>query len=128
MQVDIRHQDRSMFTLAEGDLLPAINQKIKDDYVIDYVQMALRVIDMVDADVLRTVAYLARNERAANVFFTGSMNLDVWIEAYAIDRAQTRFVRIGFYLSDIWNLCSDNQDEFRKKMFILEYLPKEAQQ
>ena len=63
MQVDIRHQDRPMFTLAEGDLLPAINQKIKDDYVTDYVQMALRVIDMVDADALRTVAYLARNER-----------------------------------------------------------------
>lgn len=60
----------------------------------------------------KATATIAKNCRASNAFTDNSHDFDVWIEA----TAQTRdgFCIIGACLTDIWNLCGDNDAEIAK--------------
>lgn len=66
-------------------------------------------------------AQIARNSRVWNAYGEHSGKLDVWLEANFYDPYDGFFV-VGAYLTDIWNLSSDNATEIKSHMYIRHYV------
>ena len=128
MKVIIEKESREYFTVAEMD---AAKQLVKDCRENDsmkpseYAEMAIICAfnnNTYGLKVLEASAKVARNERVFDRFFEGSKRLDVWIEATAKVNIDC-FAEIGFYLSDVWEIGADQEEDkyFRNKCYIQEY-------
>jgi hypothetical protein len=56
-------------------------------------------------------AEIAKNMRVMDAFADGSGNLDVWISCYIF--GETICGEFGAYITDLWNISSNNKDEIR---------------
>lgn len=128
MEAIIKQEDRAYLTMAEGDLLPKINMKIREEDIIENCRFALSVLGMSpNSAIYKRDAYLKKNMYANDSFFEGSGLLDVWIECTAFDELAHRFVRCGIYLTDIWSYVDKN--DLLEHMWVEDYeLKEEVQQ
>ena len=126
MKVKFTAEAKKYITVAEmPHVRRIINEMREDDSLKDYAEMAARVAsrDWNDFEILKADAEISRNCRAHNNYHEGSGNLDIWLTIYAYN-AYKGFYNIGVYLSDIWQLTSDNGEEIRSHMYIAEYTRK----
>ena len=127
MEAIIKQEDRAYLTMAEGDLLPQMNMKIREEDIIEDCRFVLGVLGMSSNSVIyQKEASLKRNCLANDSFFDGSKDLDIWIECAAFDELAHRFVRCGAYLTDIWSYVDKN--DFLEHMWVENYELKEEAQ
>lgn len=120
MEAIIKQEDREWLTLAESDLLPKMNMKIREEDIVEDCRFTLGVLGMSPNSVIyQKKAYLKRNAFANDSFFDGSKNLDIWIECSAFDELAHRFVRCGIYLTDIWSYV--NKNDLLEHMWVEDY-------
>ncbi len=122
MKVKITEDSKKILTL---DLMPKVREIIRDmredDYMTEYCQRAVRLVSpWSDAEILKADASIMKNSRVWDYYSNGSKDLDIWIECYGFVPLEG-FYRIGFYLSDIWELGNDNKEEIKSHFYIDAY-------
>jgi hypothetical protein len=117
MKITITTDMKKVLTISEMPIVRQVIESLKDDNSLkDYAKMAAGLAACGSVEkVLECSAEIAKNCRADNNFFVGSSDLDVWITFTAY--TSEGFVMGGAYLTDIWNIGSDDY-EIRKHMFV----------
>lgn len=122
MKVKFTKESKAITRVSE---LPNVNEVIKyfkeDEEGTGnwYFETAARLAGGSSMKVLKSSAEIARNARAWDRY-GNSADFDVWCNVYAFD-PMVGFYEIGFYISDLWELTSDNADEIKSHMYIREY-------
>lgn len=122
MKVRLDKEEKKYITLDEAPLVREIITDMKEDESTpaDYAGYAIAAAydnRTYSIEVLKASAKIAKNARAWNVLNAHSKTLDVWIEATAYVNGD-EFIMIGAYLSDIWQISVDNQQELASHMYI----------
>lgn len=119
MRVKLEKNYKDIYTI--GDLERAreiINYEKEDEMSIkDWVEYAVREAlkntnDYV-TEILKAEAHTAKNYRAWNTYTDTSKDMDVWVRGVA--ETSKGFIKIGAYLSDIWQTGAT---DYADKMFI----------
>lgn len=106
MKVIMNRDCRRFFTLEDMDRAKMVINIEKDDLETakGWAELALNEALRNKGDyvreVLKATAETAKNCRAWNVYAEGTEDMDIWVEATA--ETANGFVKIGAYLSDIW--------------------------
>ena len=122
MKVSISKESRRFISLAEAPIAQRIVKDLKEDEssAAEYATLAINAAcEGHCVKVFEAKAVIAKNCRAYGAYFDDSGNLDVWVEATA--QTSYGFCIIGAYLSDIWNLDGDNNDEMAGRMYIRQF-------
>ena len=122
MKVKIRKEDRRF--LQEHIAEHMIDCLAQEDASkpADMAEMAIREIlkgtdDSVSREsILSAKARVALNCRIQDLYFEGSEDYDVWIEATA--RTAEGFIEVGAYLSDIWQIGALEAGELRRRAWV----------
>ena len=122
MKVAFTKEAKEIITLAQAPEAKKVIEYMKDDTGLkDYAEMAARVAGGNDSyEILKATAEIALNADNYDVFWQGSGHLDVYLKIYAFN-AYKGFFDIGVYLSDVWQICGDNTDEIKSRMYINHY-------
>lgn len=125
MKVTLLKEDKKLITLADAPIVRQIIADMKEDEFTpsDYADIAIRAAydgNAYGIEVLKASAKISTNCRAWNVFNENSGRLDVWINATAYVNGN-EFIMIGAYLSDIWQITSDNALEIASNMYIRKF-------
>ena len=128
MKVRITKEAKQWLTLAEAPAANAIVRDMKEDEwsVAEYAKMAVNCIGNAIGKeynwcsrVLESDAEISGNARIWNAYSEDSGRLDVWINFTA--RTYDGFIEGGAYLTDIWNIAGDNQEELASHMYYRRY-------
>ena len=112
----------------------------KETFTINDVEQMKKVIDHYNKDDPEAVKYAiesleslfkgkaitneaeaALNSRIYNAHETNSGNVDIWITATIYSDFESKFYIVGAYITDIWNITGDNNDEIKSYMYIREF-------
>ena len=119
MKVKLEKNYKDHYTLSDLERARfIINYEKEDEYTVkDWAEYALREALKGKFDWLREVlkaeARTAKNCRAWNLYSDDSADMDVWIDATA--ETSYGFIKVGAYLSDIWQTGAT---EYQDKMYI----------
>lgn len=119
MRVKLEKNYKDIYTI--GDLERArevINYEKEDemsikDWVEYAVREALKNTNDYAVEILKAEAHTAKNCRAWNTYSDTSEDMDVWVNGVA--ETSEGFIKIGAYLSDIWQTGAI---DYTDKMFI----------
>lgn len=121
MKIKLTQEYKKYITVAEMPTVREIIADMKEDSstIEDYAEMAIQVAydGIAYSEILKASASIAKNCRIWNAYNNHSENLDVYIEATAYVNGD-EFIIIGAYLSDIWQIDSDNRKEIASNMYI----------
>ena len=121
MKVKLTQEYKKYITVAEMPTVREIISDMKEDLstVEEYAEMAIQAAydGIAYSEILKASASIAKNQRAWNAYSDHSETLDVWIEATAYVNGN-EFIMIGAYLTDIWQIGSDNRKEIASHMYI----------
>lgn len=126
MKVKVTKEAKNFLTVAE---MPVVNQMIaemKDDEntAKDYAIYAARLITGDNAtEIISATAEIERNYRVYNQYGEDSGNLDIWIDFRAFSDWKNCFIIGGAYLSDICQICGDQEinEELKTQMYIRKF-------
>jgi len=119
MRVKLEKNYKDHYTIGDLERAKAIIAFEKEDEMTikgwtEYaVGEALKGTDDYFVETLKAEARTAKNYRAWNLYNEESQDMDVWLEATAETRKG--FIKIGAYLSDIWQTGAI---DYADKMFI----------
>lgn len=122
MKVKIRKEDRRFLQEHIAEHMVDIMAQEDSSKPSEVAEMAIREIlkgtdDWVSREsILSTKARVARNCRIQDLYFEGSEDYDVWIEATA--RTAEGFIVLGAYLSDIWQIGALEDGELRRRAWV----------
>lgn len=122
MKVRLTSEYKKYITLAEAPKVRAMIADLKEDESTpaDYIRYAISAVydgKSFNVEVLKAEAEIAKNCRCWNAYAEDSENLDVWIDATAyVNRDE--FLIIGAYLTDIWQITSDNMKEIASHFYV----------
>lgn len=122
MKVIMSEDSKRAVSVSELPAAKKIIQYMKEDSetAADYAASAVRALCGCCDEVFKASAEIAKNGRVYDAYASGSGNLDVWINFIA--RADSReIVEGGAYLTDIWNITGDENDEIKEHAFLLRY-------
>lgn len=121
MKIKLTQEYKKYITVAEMPTVREIITDMKEDSstIEDYAEMAIQAAydGIAYSEILKASASIAKNCRVWNAYNNHSENLDVYIEATAYVNGD-EFIIIGAYLSDIWQIGSDNRKEIASNMYI----------
>jgi hypothetical protein len=121
MKVAITNESKKCITMEE---IKTVKELIKSMKEVDIYEEALRASRLAgdggSYEILKATAEISKNSRIYDYYDNGTGHLDIWLTVYAYNEYYG-FYNIGVYLSDLWQLGSDNVDETRSHMFILAY-------
>lgn len=122
MKVNFTAEQKRIITVAELPAAKEVISLLKDDTGLkDYAAIAARIATRDGAnEILKAEAEIAKNHRIYNRYSEESGNLDIWLTVYAFNDFKG-FYKIGAYLSDIWEVASENAEEIRSHMYIREF-------
>lgn len=124
MRVVLTKESKKVITVAE---MPVVRQMIaelkEDDYTAEkYAAMAARLITGDSSvEIISATAEIARNCRIYNGYGEESGDLDVWIDFRAFSNYKSCFIIAGAYLSDIWQIGGENNEELIKQMYVRKF-------
>lgn len=106
MKIKMHKEYKKIFTICDVERAKEIINELKDDGMTtkEWAEMAVREA-IKDKDdfferIIEATAETAKNCRTWNAYNNDSCDIDVWIEATA--ETAFGFVKIGAYLTDIW--------------------------
>ena len=119
---------RDYFTLSDMDAVEATKSGVRnDDGKIDLTWEAEHLLalgsdnKMLPCDILFMGAEWAKNSRVElDRYCEGSGHMDVWLTVQAFDHVNG-FYEVTGYLSDIWEVGSDNREEIKGRLLIKHY-------
>ncbi len=122
MQVTLTANSKKIITVAEMPKVKEIIRYFAEEEGEDikyYANMAAHVAagTNLNGEILKTTAEIMKNCRADDSIIEGSGDLDVWLTVYTYD-SYYGFYEIGCYISDLWQVTGDNNEEIRSHMYI----------
>ena len=88
----------------------------------DLARVAARLVfDDNAAMIIEAKARIAKNQRVWDAFDEETRDIDVWIEFTAFSEYRSSFIIAGVYLTDLWQLTTDNADEIKSHMYIRQF-------
>lgn len=130
MKIAITANSKKMITVDEMPEVKRMIADFKNDEMTaaEYAVMAANAIYRYNCgynccdDILQATATISKNSRIYNRYTNNSRSLDIWIEftSYSLDQG---FIIGGAYLSDIWEICGDDDinAEIVKRMYIRQF-------
>ena len=122
MKVMLTAEAKKFITVSEMPIVRQMIEGLKEDEntAKEYAEMAARVaMGGYVVKVFEASAEIAKNCRAWNNYTNNSGDLDVWVNFTAL--TSEGFVMGGAYLTDIWNITGDNNEELRGHMFLRKF-------
>lgn len=125
MKVTLEKNYKDWYTVSDLERAKEVIRMEKDDEetAAGWAQYAVNeaMKDMSDSfeEILKATARTAKNNRAWNAYGENTWNMDVWIEAIA--QTTWGFLKVGAYLSDIWE---SGATDYRDKMYVKYYTEK----
>lgn len=122
MKVKIRKEDRRFLQEHIAEHMVDIMAQEDSSKPSEVAEMAIREIlkgtdDSISREsILSAKARVALNCRIQDLYFEGSEDYDVWIEATA--RTAEGFIVLGAYLSDIWQIGALEDGELRRRAWV----------
>lgn len=116
MKVTLQKDYRKFYTLDDLDRAKAIiafEKENDEETPSGWAAYAIREAGENAMEILKAEARTAKNCRVWNQYGDNSEDLDVWIEATA--ETTSGFIKIGAYLSDIWQ---SGVTKYKQHMFI----------
>lgn len=123
MKVTFTAEAKRFITLSEMPTVRQMIESLKEDEstVNEYAEMAARAaMDGYVVKVFEASAKIAKNSRAKDNYTADSGDLDVWVDFTAL--TSEGFVIGGAYLTDIWDITGDNDEEIRGHMFLRKFV------
>lgn len=120
MKVKITSESKKYLYAYQLPAARKIVEDLKEDTGLEtYCQMAARVASGSNAEfeLFKMEAEIAGNCRVYNAYDSDSENLDIWITFYAYHFYEG-FYKIGVYLTDIWKIDGENNEEIAANMYI----------
>lgn len=127
MKIKITEDMKRVITLSEENAVKLVQNSMKEQKNLQWeAERALGLAsNNVSLEVLKVEAEVAKNRRVWNFYNEGTESIDIWVTAYGFN-CFAGFYSVGFYLSDIWQLGSDNAEEIKERMYIKKYTQKES--
>ena len=122
MKATLQKNYRQLYTLEDLDRAKMVIEHEKEDeetakgWAAYAVREALKGKDDYLTEVIKATAETAKNFRAWNEYGEGTEDMDIWIEATA--ETGHGFIKVGAYLSDIWQ---SGAVAYKHQMFIKYY-------
>lgn len=122
MKVKLTQEMKKYITMDQAPKARSIISDMKEDESTpaDYIRYAISAVydgKSYDVEVLKAEAEIAKNCRCVDAYADDSGNLDVWIDATAYVNGN-EFIIIGAYLTDIWQITSDNMKEIAEHFYV----------
>ncbi len=124
MKVNLTAEMKKFITLAEMPAVKYVMEYAKEDAYSakDWAKVATRIVfDDNGAKIIEATAKIAKNQRVWDTFDEGTKDIDVWIEFTAFSEYRSSFIIAGVYLTDLWQLTTDNADEIKSHMYIRQF-------
>ena len=121
MKIKFGAEQKKYITVAELSIVKQIISDMKeDDGLMEYAEIAARIASGgYVVKVYERSAEIAKNGRIYNAYGDDTENLDIWINAAAL--TSEGFVMFGIYLTDVWNITGDNEEEIKSHMYIRKF-------
>lgn len=127
MKVSITKRTKECILASQLSAAKAVVESCKEDEwgAKEWAQMAADLLlDENNTKVFCASASVMPNSRVYDAFgacedVDGTGNLDVWIDFAA--QGFWEFIEAGCYLTDLWNLNSDNREEVKSHMYCVRY-------
>lgn len=122
MKVSMSANYKQFFTIEEVQTAKQMIKEFKEDEstVTEYAEMAARTCNFGWIErVFEAKATIEKNRRAWNAYSDTSKSLDVWIDATV--QTSSGFLILGAYLTDIWNITGDENDEINFNMYVRKF-------
>lgn len=123
MKISITKESKKVITIEEAQIAQKIIEGEKESTmtVAEAAEMAVNAAAILHNEdrccrVLEATAQISKNIHVWNFYHDDSRHLDVWVEATA--QTENGFCIIGAYLSDIYQIASDNREEIARHMFV----------
>lgn len=124
MKVNLTAEMKKFITVAEMPAVKKVMQYEKeDDYSAqDWAKVAARIVfDDNAAMIIEAKARIAKNQRVWDAFDEETRHIDIWVEFTAFSEYRSSFIIAGVYLTDLWQLTTDNADEIKSHMYIRQF-------
>lgn len=124
MKVKLKKEYKEYITIAEMQTVRKIISEMKEDEFEDedYAKIAIEAAynGIASTEILKCSASIAKNSRIWNAYNEESKNIDIYIEAIAFINKE-EFIIIGAYLTDIWQIGSNNISIIKSHMYIRKF-------
>lgn len=124
MKVNFTAEMRKYIAFAEMPAVKKVMEYAKEDAYSakDWAKVATRIVfDDNGAKVIEATARIAKNQRVWDAFDEETRHIDIWVEFTAFSEYRSSFIIAGVYLTDLWNLTSDNAAEIKSRMYIRQF-------
>ena len=124
MKVNLTAEMKKFITVAEMPAVKYVMEYAKEDAYSakDWAKVATRIVfDDNGAKIIEATAKIAKYQRVWDTFDEGTKDIDVWIEFTAFSEYRSSFIIAGVYLTDLWQLTTDNADEIKSHMYIRQF-------
>lgn len=121
MKVQFTADMKRIVTVAEMPAVKKVMRCANEDEctATDLARVAARLVfDDNAAMIIEAKARIAKNQRVWDAFDEETRDIDVWIEFTAFSEYRSSFIIAGVYLTDLWQLTTDNADEIKSHMYI----------
>lgn len=115
---------RKYIAFAEMPAVKKVMEYAKEDAYSakDWAKVATRIVfDDNGAKVIEATARIAKNQRVWDAFDEETRHIDIWVEFTAFSEYRSSFIIAGVYLTDLWQLTTDNADEIKSHMYIRQF-------
>lgn len=126
MKVKFTSMMKDLCTVSELPIVHEMINLMRDDTGLkEYAAIAARLAGRDNVvEVLKAESEIAKNYRVYNRYTDNSRDFDIWLKVYAFVPCNGFYI-IGAYLSDIWDLTTENANNIRELMYIREYTENE---
>ena len=122
MKVKLTQEFKKYITVA---MMPTAREVIacmkEDDGTVEgYAEIAINAAydgRAFGIEILKASAEIAGNRNVLNLYNDHSADLDIWIDVIAYVNCE-EFIKLGAYLSDIWQIDNSNKKEIASHMYI----------
>ena len=124
MKVNFTAEMRKYIAFAEMPAVKKVMEYAKEEAYSakDWAKVATRIVfDDNGAKVIEATARIAKNQRIWDAFDEETRHIDIWVEFTAFSEYRSSFIIAGVYLTDLWNLTSDNAAEIKSRMYIRQF-------
>lgn len=124
MKVNFTAEMRKYIAFVEMPAVKKVMEYAKEDAYSakDWAKVATRIVfDDNGAKVIEATARIAKNQRVWDAFDEETRHIDIWVEFTAFSEYRSSFIIAGVYLTDLWQLTTDNADEIKSHMYIRQF-------
>lgn len=122
MKITLTDDVKNILSMNDADAVKSIQQQFKKESFSWEAESAISLAagrKCILPKVISISAEIMKNRRVWDYYGTETHDIDIWLTATAYDIIGGFYI-VSFYLSDIWQLCSDDEsrEATRRHMYI----------